>query len=74
MFIQDLGEGFAVTRGKYLLAFIAAIEELHKRAPFLYALPKLDTLFPLRDQYLKDLPPLSLDDNYALFKRRVIGI
>ena len=70
---SDLGEAFATQRAKRMLAFVTAVDQLHQRAHGLYAVPKLRSLFPTRTQYYENIP-LPGDDNYALFKRRVIAI
>ena len=70
---SDLGEAFATQRAKHMLAFVTAVDQLHQRAHGLYAVPKLRSLFPTRTQYYENIP-LPGDDNYALFKRRVIAI
>ena len=70
---SDLGEEFATQRAKHMLAFVTAVDQLHQRANGLYAVPKLRSLFPTSTQYYENLP-LSGDDDYALFRRRVIAI
>ena len=70
---SGLGEEFATQRAKHMLAFVTAVNQLHQRANGLYAVPKLRSLFPTRTQYYENLP-LPGEDDYALFKRRVIAI
>ena len=70
---SDLGEEFATQRAQHILAFVTAVDQLHQRSNGLYAVPKLRALFPTINQYCENIP-LPGDDDYALFRRRVIAI